>query len=227
MMSTQRFIVENAGPNIVTVQKLFEQSAAFCLRNSIGVITLIVPVKAAFPDTVIADYLGSSMARRLSRGAPVTLVKNLEIRLAIPSQLNHATDIGLVVAAFLSLQDLAIIDANPSLKALAFLPWTEDEGKKWMGIWTPSVWGDARWDVARYSLPVPVDQELARLTRVVNLSTGLKDPRDKESALRIFKGFRLQGHQLDAEHIKGWAIQHGWPARHAEELADLSRIYCA
>jgi hypothetical protein len=226
-MCTQRFIVENHGPNLSTVQKIFEQAAIFCLRNRIGSITLVVPVKAAFPGTVIADYLGTSIARCLSRGASMTLVKGLDLHLSVPGQLSCGADCGLVVAAFLSLDDLALIDADPSLKALAFLPWTEDEGKQWMGIWTPAVWGASNWRVEPHALPEPVEHELARLTRVVNLATGLKDPLDQESALRIFKGFRLDGYHLNAEHIKGWAIQHGWAARHADDLASLSRKYCA
>lgn len=226
-MSAQRFIVENDGPNLSAVRTLFEQAATLCLRNAIPSITLVVPVKAAFPSTVIADYLGTSIARCLSRGASMTLVKGLELHLAIPEQLSRDADAGLVLAAFLSLDDLALIDAAPSLKALAFLPWTEDEGKRWMSLWMPAVWGESTWQVEPYSLPEPVEHELARLTRVVNLSTGLKDPRDQESALRIFKGFRLDGYHLDAGHIKGWAIQHGWAARHADDLARLSRKYCA
>ncbi|WPP00802.1 hypothetical protein SFA35_05355 [Pseudomonas sp. HR96] len=226
-MSTQRFIVENNGPNITTVQKLFEESAAYCLRNRIGLITLVVPVKAAFAHTVIADYLGTTVTRCLVRDAQVSLVKQLDLRLAIPCQLSQQGKNGLVVAAFLTLEDLAGIDANPSLQALAFLPWTEAEGKHWMGIWSPAVWGPASWKVPPLSLPLQVEHELTRLTGAVNLRTGLKDPLDKDSALRVFKGFGRRGLKLDAEHIRGWAIKHGWEARHADDLVLLTRQYCA
>lgn len=226
-MSTQRFIVENNGPNIRTVQKLFEESAGFCLRNRIDLMTLVVPVKAAFARTIIADYLGKTVTRCLVRDAQVTLVKQLDLRLVIPCQLSQHGENGLVVAAFLTLEDLASIDANPSLKALAFLPWTEAEGKHWMGIWSPVVWGPTDWKVAPLSLPEQVELELQHLTRQVNLSVGLGDLRDQDWALRMFQGFGVRGLKLNAEHIRGWAIKHGWQPRHADDLVLLTRQYCA
>ncbi|WP_213879093.1 hypothetical protein [Pseudomonas sp. dw_358] len=142
-MSTQRFIVENHGPNISTVQKLFEQSAAFCLRNRIGQLSLVTPDLDTFPDTVIAEYLGRTVTRGLCRGRPVTLVKGLDLRLLAPEQLLKDGDNGLVLAAFLSLEALGNIDNSPLLTALAFLPWAQTDGQRWMGVWSPAVWGES------------------------------------------------------------------------------------
>jgi len=225
-MTTQRFIIENNGADIANVRTLFENAAAFCLRRQIDLITLVVPVKSSFPDTVIADYLGTRIARNLSRGGRVSLVKGLELRVTISSQLPSLEDNGLTLAVYLAARDLALVDADPSVNNMAFLPWTKSEGLAWMALWEPQTWGPSNWSVTPMVLPDPVEQELARLTRLVNLGTGLAHPCDKESALRVFKGFRLSGYRLNAEHVKGWAIKHGWGAQHADDLAALSRKYC-
>lgn len=142
-MSTQRFVIENNGPTLSTVQKLFEQSAAFCLRNRISQLSLVMNPSDELPDTVIAEYLGPTVAHALCRGTAVTLVKGLDLRLLQPAQLQHSNDNGLVVAALLSLDALANLDANPALKALAFVPWPDVDGERWIGIWSPRMPGDS------------------------------------------------------------------------------------
>ena len=58
---------------------------------------------------------------------------------------------------------------------------------------------------------------------MVNLSTGLGHPRDKDHADETLRILRAKGHADPTPHIKSWAIQQGWKPEHAAMLEALSR----
>ncbi|WP_407315200.1 hypothetical protein [Pseudomonas sp. nanlin1] len=226
MNSTQRFIVENQGEDQQAVRVLIGTAAAYALKQGLTRLTLVVPTKGQFPHSIIAHYLGAQATRALSKGQSVDIVTGLSLALETPRNLKHNGGYGLVMATYLSRSDMGLLDSTAAVAAIAYLPWTEEDGKNWMATWQPTPWGPCSWVVKPWVLPGEVEDELQRLTRVINLSTGLANANDKDLAIRVLRSLRASGFQLEGERVRSWAIKHGWVARHADELARLSERYC-
>lgn len=71
-----------------------------------------------------------------------------------------------------------------------------------------------------FHLPLPA---LQSLTKRVNLSTGLGHPSDRSSAISMFKLLKRAGYSWEPDAVKIWAIQNGWKADHAADLADKAQ----
>ena len=63
---------------------------------------------------------------------------------------------------------------------------------------------------------------LKTLTAIVNVSTGLSQPSDRETAVQIFSKLRDAGEYYQPYEVKAWLIRNGWKATYAQEVADLS-----
>jgi hypothetical protein len=225
-MTIQRFIVENNGPNEEAVKMLFAEAIRYSSMNNIRKITLLVSVKGSFPDTVVGNFLGQKNSKKLCKGNSLLITDNISLNLDIPKNMSGFGAYGLVIGIYLSKHDLNALDSIRSAKAIAYLPWFEDEGKAWAATWCPKVWGISSWSVIPVSLPFFVEEELQRLTRIINLSTGLTHPSDKTAAQQIFKKLKSGGHTIHPENIRQWAIKNGWQPRHAEALSQLASKYC-
>ncbi|RUW72392.1 hypothetical protein [Mesorhizobium sp. M2A.F.Ca.ET.067.02.1.1] len=104
--------------------------------------------------------------------------------------------------------------------AVPDLPGTADD---WARRWGAIVHGQEQQPpVALIDDPVVV-RGLEALTRIVNLSTGLLHPRDKDHANETLRILRAHGHQDPSPHIKSWAIRNGWRPDGAADLEILSR----
>lgn len=63
---------------------------------------------------------------------------------------------------------------------------------------------------------------MVSLTGVCNLKTGLGHPADEASAKELFKALKAEGANLDAEVVRQFALELGWPPKHADTLAELA-----
>jgi hypothetical protein len=109
------------------------------------------------------------------------------------------------------------------LKAFAVVPWDEDEIETWR---------QARGAVDLLGRqPVPeapkigdpvVEEAMRSLTRIVNLSTGVRHPRDRSMAIHAFRILKRNGHDYDPAEIRAWAMANGWAADDARELGEYA-----
>lgn len=60
------------------------------------------------------------------------------------------------------------------------------------------------------------------LSAVCNLTTGLGHPADEASAKELFKALKAEGANLDAEVVRQFALEFGWPLKHANAVAELA-----
>lgn len=224
-MTLQRFLIENHGPNVEAFKMALAEAIKFSHSNDIDQITLVVPAKGSFPHTVIGEFFGDQTSKLLCKGEIVNLAYGISMNLETPNSISSYKKFGVVLAAYLSEKDMSIIDDIRSVQAVVYLPWHEDEGKKWLAFWNPVIWGDSSWPVESLAFSQNIENALKCITGRINLSTGLVHPNDKEFTKRIFQKLKSEGHDLEPEDVKSWAIKNGWKAEHAENFAKLAAKY--
>jgi hypothetical protein len=203
----------------------FQTAYQICITEGISEITLLVPAKGSFPNTVVGGFLGMDVSKALCKGVKVKITDSLCLNLESPKTFNPYRSYGMLVGVHLSLKDQNLMDSVLSAKAIVFLPWTEEEGKSWMSTWSPSALGKSLWQVPQPALDPVVEQELLRLTRNINLSTGITHPSDKEFARRILSKLKGMGHHPEPEDIRKWALRQNWEPKVAEDLKKLASKY--
>lgn len=106
--------------------------------------------------------------------------------------------------------------------AICAIPWAEDDLVQWKRARNPVDLRTGEPVAADAITPSPlVERALVSLTATVNLSTGIHHPSDQRTAKRLFKALYIAGENLEEAEVRTWAIAHGWPPRHAEDLAEL------
>ncbi|EOC1565820.1 hypothetical protein ACI1AR_001170 [Cronobacter dublinensis] len=118
-----------------------------------------------------------------------------------------------------------IVDSVQNINSIVFLPWSEEEGKRWLSTWGPEIVGPSTWKILKPELPGPIGNEILRLGRCINMSTGLSHPSDKNRAKRIFAGLKKQGLKASEEAVRQFAANNGWDPVRAQELASFARKY--
>jgi hypothetical protein len=224
-MSVSRFLVENNGPNIEAFKTALAGALQFSSANGINKITLVVSTKGTFSSTVIGEFFGAQVSKILCKGDAVDLGGGVSLNLETPRDVASHKNYGVVMGIYLSKNDMGVVDTIRSAKGIVYLPWLEEEGKTWLSVWSPIIWGNSSWTVAPLSLPTQAEQSLTSLSRGINLSTGLAHPSDKEAAKRMFSKLKSDGHYIAPEDIRLWAIKNGWESRHADDLGKLASKY--
>jgi hypothetical protein len=115
------------------------------------------------------------------------------------------------------------IDGARDLRALAVVPWLEEE---------IATWRQARGAVDLLGRhPVPdalkldgpvVEAAMRSLSSIVSLSTGVGHRRDRSMAIHAFRILKRNGHAYDPDEIRAWAMANGWAADDARELGEYA-----
>jgi hypothetical protein len=219
---TPRYLIENHGPDQDAINTAFAEAFQICTQKAISNITLLVPAKGTFQDTVVGTFLGDKVTKALCKGQIVRITDDLTMNLESPKTISPYGSYGMVIGVYLTQKDQNVLDSLTSVKAIVLLPWTEDEGKSWLSTWNATILGNSSWQVQQTTLPTDVEADLLRLTQGINLSTGLSHPSDKESAKRILAAIKERGHRLNPDDIRKWALRNNWQPRNAEDLAKLA-----
>ena len=130
----------------------------------------------------------------------------------------------MLFGAHLSLHDMEKLDAA-NAKAIFYIPWLETDGPVWVSRWNPQIIGESKIQYSPSTLNPAVEKELERITRVINLSTGLTHPSDKQVAESAFKELARNGHYESPETIRNWALQHSWNPQHVDRLLKIATKY--
>jgi hypothetical protein len=129
-----------------------------------------------------------------------------------------------VVSFWPGIEDLEQLDSAQELKALAVVPWLEEYIDTWRAARGANDLLGTRATPEAPTLSDPVvEAALRSVTRMINVSTGLANPRDRSTAIHSFKILRRNGHTIDPGEIPAWAMANGWGAEDARELGELAR----
>ena len=216
-----RYLVETGqnalGPAFSGILKL-------CAEQSINRITLVVPSKGQFPNTLVGKFLGTATTKALLSGKAVAMMTGGPV-MAVQSPATFsrgAFNQSMIVCAHISGDDQRRIDDAPGAKAIVYLPWKEPDGKEWLATWHPKTIGPSTWTAPSNTLAPPVEAALERLTNIINLGAGLGHPSDKAAAVSMVAKLRTEGHAFDSREMKRWALRHGWSSNAAQALEDLA-----
>lgn len=184
---------------------------------------LLVPTMANVKRTTLETALGTEIAKALVKGEPVRLPGGWNLALRTERTFRDAWTSDIIIAVYATQRMLDQIDSTSNAAAVIVVPWLMEHVAEWIRTWNPHVLGEPQ--VAPEVLienPV-VEEALKVLTDIVNLSTGLAHPRDKESAVQLFRLLYNHGELYDPDSVRAWALRHGWTPEGANDLKRVAQ----
>lgn len=222
---TTKFLYKNEGPINEVLLNALDFSISFNQP-----IHIVFPKKGDFHQTNLGEILNElfrdsvpNISKKLVDGEKIG-----NFDLLLPSQINSQTSQGIVFAVYCTIEDVNKItsNSNPNSKII-YVSWLKVEADAWESIWKNKGL-EIKHDIPNsqpISLNLEVEAVLHKLTKIINLSTGLAHPRDKEQAINEFKCLKQRGIKENPEYIGNWALANGWHAQHIDDLKKLADKY--
>lgn len=185
-------------------------------------VVLLVHTKAQISSTSLAGHLGSPLARSLSKGKTAQLQPGQHVQLQTLKTLGQMLADTIIIGFYADDKILDTIDDRKGLVGAIAVPDLEGDADNWATRWGAIVHGEKNTAPAKLIEDQVVENALTQLFAMVNPSTGIGHPRDKEHADNVLRILRAKGHSLKSEAIRSFAIQKGWRSRNADELAKLA-----
>jgi hypothetical protein len=217
----KRIHIPNMGPNEGNVTTAIAAAMKECREISATEVTLITPLKNNLDMLVVGHVLREAASKQLMKGLPVTIGDhgiNLIHHSTSTVAKTRTPKVGL--AFYLSTGDIKKLDAL-TFEVLLYVPWLDTDGVAWAAKWAAQTL-DGGTPGQEIDLPAEVIAALERLTRRVNLSTGLGHPSDKDAARSTFSNLKASGIRWKPSEVEKWAARNRWRPADAEELAKLS-----
>lgn len=220
MATVSRYIVERGSDQ---ARVAFQGIVNLCESKGITRVTLVVPQKGGWDVTIVAKFLGASVAKALMKGRPVAITKGVTMTLESAQTFRGYAVHGLLVGAHISVRQMNKLDDSLGAQAIVYLPWNDPEGQEWRATWNPETLGPGAAKAAAGSLSIPVEEALSQLTQSINLGTGLGHPSDKKHAERVIDSLRTDGHSFEPAEVRRWAQRNGWSSKAATDLESIAR----
>jgi hypothetical protein len=220
----KRIHIPNMGPVDGNVTTAIAAAIKECQSMGASEVALITPIKNNLDTIIVGQVLGEAASKRLMKGDVVS-VANTGIGLTHHSvgTVAKAKSLQVGLAFYVSPGDMKKLDSL-RIDVLLYVPWLDKDGEEWAAKWGAETLGGETQD-QEIDLPAEVISSLERLTRRVNISTGLGHPSDKTAAKKLFVDLRSQGIRWQPAEVEKWAVRNGWKPTDAEELAKLSARY--
>lgn len=220
MATASRYIVERASDQ---VRAAFQGVVSLCKSKGATSVTLVVPQKGGWDRSIVAEFLGPTVAKTLLKGQPVGIAEGVTMTLESTQTFRGNARHGLLVGAHISFKDMSKLDDVWDAQAIIYLPWNDMEGQEWRATWKPETIGPNTRNPPASDLSIPVEEALRQLTQHINLGTGLGHPSDKKHAQRVIANLRAGGHSFDPSEVRRWAQRNGWSSKAAADLESIAR----
>ena len=228
------------GPDAANIPKGFALGLTLCEEFGVNELTLVVPNKGKLSSIVVGEFLGESASKQLMAGETVNLRGNIHIRCESPKTLTKRSKLDVVLAFYISSDDLNVIDSLQSTHAAIFVPWLDADGVTWQRTWNAEVPGHPIVETAPVLNPT-VEAGLCSLTDHINLSTGLSHPSDMRDAKKListglepgvsgrdhgnrFNGFRRSGHRCRRVRENDFDAGDQCASRHKDRLTHIVAV---
>lgn len=170
---------------------------------------------------IIAEVLGDSAVKALKNGNSLNLNSIVSVSL-----LTERKDVpkhqGTVLAVYPNKKLLDKIDNMREVTDVLVIPWSLQEVQYWIETWQATEFGASEHQSeTAFSDPV-VEEALKSLTSRVNLSTGIAHPRDKATAVDLFRKLKAAKITYDPSEIRGWLVRHSWRSDDADAVKDIA-----
>jgi hypothetical protein len=112
----------------------------------------------------------------------------------------------------------------PNVSEILVVPHSLEALEPWIKMWNATELGASPQPRQMPLSNLVVRQALKNLTRVVNVSTGIAHPRDKETTIQILEILRDGGEMFTPEEVKAYlVIECDWKAKYAQEVAEIAQ----
>jgi len=218
MPKKECFFIQSEGPSSDSVKKALKWLIKYPSEKG-----FIAVMGHAILKGVISDVLGESAIKTLIKKGRLFLSEK-EILLVTERK---PVDVGgglPMVVFFPTSQFLDKMDSIPNLSAMLVVPWRMKEIELWIKARNATELGKQKPHREPLIRNKVVEQALKDLTLLVNVSTGIAHPSDRNRAIQTFEILRNAGEEFTPEEIKAWLIaKGGWKAVHAQEVAELAQ----
>ncbi|MBN8807814.1 MAG: hypothetical protein J0I47_06215 [Sphingomonas sp.] len=218
--------IDDSDPQSLKIALGYAQILADNASPKAGKVILLTHTKAQMQSSSLASHLGAQATKALSGGKPVRLNGDLMLQHETMQTLRYGANNAVIVVFYAEDKILDFVDGLAGVAGVVAVPWPLDGAKGWTDRWTPRVHGQPVQAPAPLLTDPVIEQALRSLSRMVNLSHGVMNPRDKQHAEETLRILRAKGHSAPGDRIKSWAVREGWKPGAAEELAKLAgRIF--
>jgi len=200
----------------------FGYATEICRRTGATDIIVLTHTKNQLDHTSLSRLLGASTVKALAKG-PVALGSGVRLHAETMKTLKWPARPSVLVVYYGEKAILDFADGARNVAGIVTVPDLPGTADEWALRWGAGVHGQARKEPGTLIKDEVVVRALEELTQMINLSTGLGHPRDKEYADQSLRILRAKGHEDPTAAIKSWAIVNGWKPEHAGKLEDLSR----
>lgn len=215
---TDRTAIIEDGNTMDGLRRAIVEAFAAAQRHGADLL-IYTPVKDQLKHGMLVEALGEAVCKALLKGGTVTTNGG-------KPHIRHTTEKTfsaygqtreVVLACWLGEKAMDALDGTKP-PAIISVAWHPDHGRRWAQQW--GLTGPAQ-DEPKGPDPV-VQRALDSLTGAVNLSTGLRHPRDKKAAKDTFLILTRAGYALPGDEVHAYALGKGWQPADARELGDLA-----
>ncbi len=216
----ERYITNSASSDRNAVADGFEKILELCASLSHNAVILHLPTKNHIRQ--LSNLLGQTTIRELnndnySSWNSITFNLNTE-RLDIS---NWTEDI--VLSLYPTSRMIDNLNNLNRAKAIVVVPLIDMHRDEWIRTWNPEIIGGAQENVGSLELDPRLERALVALTSMINLSTALTHPSDRESAIQLLRILHQNRIQLNPDNMKIWALQNGWNSNGANQLREFAQ----
>lgn len=171
---------------------------------------------------MIASVIGEQPAKALGKGQSVRVGQSgtmtLQTTLTLPLSASGVA----ILACYPSKKLLDRLDGLRDAAVLIVVPWSESDVAQWVQAHGPvDVLGRTTTSVTTVSNLV-VARALESISGVINFSTGVADPRDKDSVIDAFRILEEGGEAVSPDEVRAWLVQKGMKPEHANQIAAVA-----
>lgn len=186
-------------------------------------VILLTHTRGQLDGTGLSRFLGPAASKALAKGKTVNLSWGGKVHSETMKTLGYQARSSVVIAYYADESLLDFVDGLHGIAGAVAVPWVPGEADGWAARWSAHVHGQEK-QPPRVLIDDPVVvRALETLTTIINLSTGLGHPRDKQMANEILRILRAKGHDDPSGTIKSWAIRHNWSPTAASDLEALAK----
>ncbi|MCK8465200.1 hypothetical protein MUY35_15175 [Aliiroseovarius sp. S1339] len=222
MTNTIRVLVPIDSHDKNALQTALAYAKKICEQENFSDVVLLTHTKNQLTQTSLSGFLGKAVVQTLAKGT-ASLSGGIKLHAETMRTMSQSARKSVVLVYYAEQSILDFVDGLHNIGGVVVVPEFEGEADDWSQRWGVVVHGEKRQEPATLIEDQTVVKALETLTQIVNLSTGLGNPRDKEHANTVLRILRAKGHADPSPHIKSWAIQHGWRPKDGLALEELSR----
>lgn len=191
-------------------------------QGQITKIVLLTHTKTQMTGTALGSHIGSAAAKSLSSGGVIAIggggALSYQTMRTMPMVLRNT----IIIAFFAEPKMLDYIDGLTAVSGVVVVPDLAGDADGWIARWNPLVHGAASSQPTTLITDKTVEAALENISRMINLSHGALNPRDKSYADEVLRILRSKNHKVEPQKLKSWAIKRGWKVTAADELAALA-----